>query len=403
MTFIIGLVGKPSSGKSTFLNAACLTNAKVSELPFTTIKPNKGIAYAKSKCVCKELNLVDNPQNSYCIEGNRFISINLLDVAGLVPDAHNGKGLGNQFLNDLSKADVLIHIVDITGSLDKMGKRIGEGENDPFEDIQFLETEINLWFKQILEREDWNRFLKTYARQKAKFIDELYHRLSGIKIKKQEIILTISKTGLDQKEPNEWTDQDLLNFSTYLREISKPILIVANKIDKEIGGKLFNELKSKFKGPIIPCSSLAELFLRECEKKKLIRYLPGENSFKILKESSLSAKEIEVLNNIEEKILNIYGSTGVQDTLNFAVFDLAEQICVYPVSDINTLTDNNNNVLPDAILVKKGTTLIDFVRERIHTELADKFIFGMDARTKKRLGENYELKDNDIIKVVTSK
>ncbi len=168
MTFLIGIVGKPSAGKSTFLNAACLTNAKVSELPFTTIEPNKGVAYVKTNCVCKELNLSDNPKNSYCIDGNRFIPVNILDVAGLVPDAHKGKGLGNKFLNDLIKADVLIHIVDISGSLDKTGKRIKMGENDPYEDILFLENEINLWFKQILEREDWAKFVKSYAREKKK-------------------------------------------------------------------------------------------------------------------------------------------------------------------------------------------------------------------------------------------
>ena len=166
MTFLIGIVGKPSAGKSTFLNAACLTNAKVSELPFTTIEPNKGVAYIKTKCVCKDLNVDDNPKNSYCVNGDRFIPVNVLDVAGLVPDAHKGKGLGNQFLNDLIRADALIHIIDISGSLDERGKRIKMGENDPYDDILFLEKEINLWFKQILEREDWDKFLKSHAREK---------------------------------------------------------------------------------------------------------------------------------------------------------------------------------------------------------------------------------------------
>ena len=191
MTFLIGIIGKPSAGKSTFLNAACLTNAKVSELPFTTIEPNKGVAYVKTNCVCKDLNLQDNPKNSYCLNGNRFIPVNVLDVAGLVPDAHKGKGLGNRFLNDLIIADILIHIVDISGSLDKSGKRIKSGENDPYEDVVFLENEINLWFKQILEREDWTKFVKSYARERKKFIEELYKRLSGIK--KLTILFLLTK------------------------------------------------------------------------------------------------------------------------------------------------------------------------------------------------------------------
>ncbi len=403
MTFLIGIVGKPSAGKSTFLNAACLTNAKVSELPFTTIEPNKGVAYVKTNCVCKELNLNDNPKNSYCIDGNRFIPVNVLDVAGLVPDAHKGKGLGNKFLNDLIKADVLIHIVDISGSLDKTGKRIKMGENDPYEDILFLENEINLWFKQILEREDWAKFVKSYAREKKKFIEELYKRLSGIKINRNQIILALKNSNLDEKDPSVWSDDDLLDFSMKLREISKPILILANKIDKEIGMDNYIELKNKTESVVLPCSALAEYFLRDYHREEKIEYLPGTDEFNIVNEHNLSHKELEMLKNIREKILKPLKETGIQNALNFAVFNILNQICVYPISDINKFTDNNDNVLPDAFLVKQGTLLRNFIRDKIHTDLADHFIFGIDARTKKRLGENYELKHNDIIKIVTAK
>ena len=403
MTFLIGIVGKPSAGKSTFLNAACLTNAKVSELPFTTIEPNKGIAYVRTACVCKELNLQDNPKNSYCMDGNRFIPINVLDVAGLVPDAHKGKGLGNQFLNDLVQADVLIHIVDISGSLDKSGKRINIGENDPYEDVVFLENEINLWFKQILEREDWTKFIKSYARESKKFIDELYKRLSGIKINRSQIILALKDANLEGKNPSLWTEDDLLNFSKMLRRISKPILIVANKIDKENSMENFRKLRSKIESEIIPCSALAEFYLRKSEQEKKIEYMPGSNSFNILAEESFSQNELDTLKKIQEKIFVPFGETGVQNAINHAAFNILNQICVYPISDINKFTDNNDNVLPDAFLVRKGTLLRNFIRDKVHTDLADHFIFGIDARTKKRLGENYELQHNDIIKIVTSK
>jgi len=403
MTVIIGIVGKPSAGKSTFLNAACLTNAKTSEIPFTTITPNRGVAYVKTSCVCKELKVKDNPKNSFCLNGIRFIPINLLDVAGLVPDAHKGKGLGNQFLNDLSQADVLIHIIDVSGSLDKMGKRIGEGKNDPLEDILFLENEIDLWFKQIIERQDWNKFLKSFLRQKGKIVDKLYNRLSGVKVKKIDILKAIQISGLDKKSPSSWTEDDVLNFSKKLREFSKPILVVANKIDKEISKENFEKLKERYKGALIPCSSLAEYYLRKYEKERIIDYIPGSNDFSILQPEKLTPKELEALHNIKERILNHYGSTGVQDALNFAVFNLAKQICVYPVADLNTYSDNNNNVLPDAILIDEGTKLKEFVKEKIHSDLAKKFMFGIDAKTKKRLSEDYELKNNDVIKVVVSK
>ena len=403
MNLIVGIVGKPSSGKSTFLNAACLTNAKVSELPFTTIDANKGVAYVKTECVCGELNLTDNPQNSQCIEGFRFIPINILDVAGLVPDAHKGKGLGNKFLNDLGQADVLIHILDITGALDKTGKLISTGMNDPLDDIIFLENEINFWYRDILKREDWNKFSRAYAGKKKEFIEALYNRLSGIKIKKEHLLLCLKQSQLENKNPNLWDDKDLTLFSKILREISKPILVVANKIDKEISALNLEKLKKKYERDIIPSSALAEHLLRQYQEKKVIDYIPGSKTFQIIDKNLLNDKEFNILQKIQTNILDIYGNTGVQKALNHAIFIISNQICVYPVSDINTYSDNKSNVLPDVFLVEKGTKLIDFVREKIHSDLANHFIFGIDGRTKKRLGEKYELNHNDILKIVSAK
>ncbi|MFX1531448.1 MAG: YchF-related putative GTPase [Promethearchaeota archaeon] len=402
MTFTIGIIGKPSSGKTTFLNATCLTHAKVSELPFTTIEPNKGVAYVRTNCICKELNVEDNPKNSICLEGFRFIPINMLDVAGLVPDAHKGKGLGNKFLTDLVKADVLLHIVDISGSLDKSGNIVSMGKSDPFEDIVFLENEINLWFKDIIEREDWSKFTKGISTEKRKVLEALYERLSGMSVNKTQIIQALKDSNLDTKNPTIWNDLDILKFSETLRIISKPILIVANKIDKEISEKNLIELKSKYNGPILPCSALAEHLLREYHENKIITYIPGSIDFKIIQKQKLTSQELETLNKIKEKILIPYEGTGVQNILNYASNNIGNQICVYPVSDVNTFSDNKGNVLPDAFLVKKGTRLRDFVRDKIHSEIAENFMFGIDAKTKKRLGENYELQDKNVIKIVTS-
>jgi len=403
MTLTIGIIGKPSSGKTTFLNAACLTNAKVSELPFTTIKPNNGVSYVKTKCVCEDLNVIDNPKNSKCIEGHRFIPINLIDVAGLVPDAHKGKGLGNQFLNDLIKADVLLHIVDITGSLDKTGKLISTGQNDPYEDIFFLENEIDLWFNNILERTDWTKFTKIIQTENKKVVEALFERLSGVKITKIQIRASLKNSNLDKKNPSTWTNQELLTFSKTLRKESKPIVIIANKIDKEIAEQNLVKLNEKTDSIIIPCSALAELYLRKYHENKAIRYIPGSENFEIISKTKLNSKEVEMLSNIRDKILKKNQGTGIQKALNHACFITAVQICVFPVSDINTYSDNQNNVLPDAFLVEKGTKLRDFVRDKIHSELAENFMFGIDAKTKKRLGESYELIDKDVIKIVTSK
>jgi ribosome-binding ATPase YchF (GTP1/OBG family) len=353
--------------------------------------------------VCKKLDVTDNPQNSICIDGIRFIPINLIDVAGLVPDAHKGKGLGNKFLNDLIKADVLLHIVDITGSLDKSGKLVSMGENDPYEDIVFLENEINFWFKEIIEREDWTKFTKTISTEKRKLVESLHDRLSGVKINKQQIIQALKDSNLKDQNPAHWTEVDLLHFSEILRKIAKPILIVANKIDKEISESNLEKLKKKYIDPIIPCSALAEHFLRKYHEQKIINYIPGSNDFEILDDNKLTSNELEMLQKIKRKILITYNNTGIQNALDYAALTISNQICVYPVSDINSYSDNKGNVLPDAFLVEKGTFLRDFVRDKIHTELADNFMFGIDAVTKKRLGENYELKDGDIVKIVTSR
>src|SRR3989338_977131 len=113
---LIGVVGKPSTGKSTFFKASTLADVEIANYPFTTIKPNRAVVFVKIECVDKEFGKQCSPRIGYCVNGKRFVAVELLDVAGLVPGAHEGKGLGNQFLNDLNQADALIHIVDISGS-----------------------------------------------------------------------------------------------------------------------------------------------------------------------------------------------------------------------------------------------------------------------------------------------
>jgi len=223
-----------------------------------------------------------------------------------------------------------------------------------------------------------------------------------MKINKTQIIQSLKDSNLDTKNPSTWTDLDILTFSEILRKTSKPIMIVANKIDKEISEKNLIELKNKYDGPIIPCSALAEHLLRKYHENKIITYIPGSTDFLILQKQNLTPQELETLNKIKQKILIPFEGTGIQNILNYASYNIANQICVYPVSDTNTFSDNKGNVLPDAFLVKKGTRLRDFVGDKIHSEIAENFMFGIDAKTKKRLGENYELQDKNVIKIVTS-
>ena len=399
---LIGIVGKPSSGKSTFLNAACLTNAKIGNYPFTTIDPNLGTGYLRVKCVCEELGVKDNPKNSQCLNHVRFIPIKLLDVAGLVPDAHLGKGLGNQFLSDLSKADALLHILDISGETDSEGKEIVDGSHDPMDDIRFLEREIDLWFKDILLRKDWNRFANRVTMEKLNFVDLLYDRLSGLSIRKIHIIKAIDRSKLNPEKPEKWTEADIERFSHELRQESKPFLIIANKIDKKHSEANYNRVKNELHDRIIPASALAEFYLRKYAESGVIEYYPGDSSFKIVQNDKLKENEKKALSDIDEKIIKKYGSTGIQMALQQAVFNLLNNIIVYPVYDEKKYTDKDGNVLPDAYIVPNEMAVKDFVNEKVHSDLAKNFIYAIDGRTKMRLGEGYKLKNNDIIKVVSA-
>lgn len=399
---LIGIIGKPSAGKSTFLNAACLTNAKVGDYPFTTIEPNIGTGYVVTQCVCKDLGVQDNPINSICINHNRYIPVKLLDVAGLVPDAHIGKGLGNKFLSDLSRADVLLHILDISGELDAEGRKCKTDSHDPMKDIEFLEREINLWFTDILLRTDWRKFTNKIIMEKTNFIEALYERLSGLSIGKKHILISLERSKLTTERPDLWNNTDIEHFSKILREISKPIVIIANKIDRKNSMENFQRLQKISSSPIIPCSALAEYFLRQLAEKKKIIYRPGASTFELSNESTLSEKELSILYDIKQKILVPFGSTGIQDALNTAVFNILDNIVVYPVHDEKKYMDHDGNVLPDAYIIPKDMNVREFIRLKIHSDMAKNFIYALDAKTKLRLGEHYELKHNDVIKVVSA-
>jgi ribosome-binding ATPase len=399
---LIGIVGKPSAGKSTFLNAACLTSAKVGDYPFTTIEPNIGTGHVVTKCVCEELGVNDTPVNSTCLNHMRYIPVKLLDVAGLVPDAHLGRGLGNKFLSDLSRADVLLHILDISGELDLEGNKSEDQSHDPLEDITFLEKEIDLWFKSILLRADWRKFTNKITMEKINFSDALYERLSGLSIQKKHIIQALESSKLNMERPDSWNDQQIEHFSTILRKVAKPIVIVANKIDKKHSMENFKKIQNQTNSPVIAASSLAEYFLRQLAEKRKIDYIPGASSFTILDPNALLDKEKSVLQDIQEKILDPFGSTGIQQALNTAVFDILGNIVVYPVHDEKKYSDHDGNILPDAYIIPKDMNLKEFIQSKIHSDLAKNFIYAVDAKTKLRLGETHELKHNDVIKVVSA-
>lgn len=396
----LGIVGKPNTGKSTLFSAATLIPVDIANYPFTTIKPNRGIGYLRTPCVHTEFNVEDNPKNSLCLNGIRLVPVELIDVAGLVPGAWEGRGLGNQFLDEIRRADALLHVVDASGSTDCEGKICKQGSHDPLEDVKFLENEITMWMRQILKK-DWSKMARTAGSGKDDMISLLESRLSGLAIKRYHIIESIRKTDLNLDKPENWNDNDIIQFLDILRNISKPTLIAANKIDLPHAEENVERLKeSGYK--VVACSAEAELALRRAGEKGLIDYTPGDCKLTIKNPGQLTAAQNRALETIQEHILYKYGSTGVQEAINTAFLDLLQMVAVYPVEDSEHLSDHKGRVLPDVYLVPYGTTARQLAYI-IHTELGESFIYGIDIRGKNRIGEDYVLKDRDVISIVSAK
>ena len=394
---IIGLLGKANVGKSTFFNSATDLSVQMANFPFTTIDPNIGIAFVRINCVCKELGVLDNPINSQCINGVRFIPIKLVDIAGLVPGAHSGKGLGNKFLDDARQSDVIIHVVDIAGSTDEEGRPVSLGNGDPLTDIEFVENEFDLWIHSLI-RKDWDKVVRESENLKQKIEYTVSKRLSGLAISEKVIRNAINNLNLNKK-PLEWSNDDLLLLCKQIRQTSKPIIIAANKADLPSAEKNISKLKS-LNRLFFPCVSEAELLLKRALQKNIIYYLPGDSDFEIKNERNLSDKQKEALITVS-KLLKKFGSTGVQNILNHACFEILDNIIVYPVEDELKFTDKKGNVLPDARIVSKNVTARELANI-IHKELGKGFLYAIDARSKQRIGAEQVLKNNDIIKIVST-
>ena len=392
---LIGLVGRPSSGKSTFFKAATLMDVAIASYPFTTIKPNRGIAYVKIEDLAPEFGKISNPREGY-VKGSkgkyRIVPFELMDVAGLVKGASEGRGLGNEFLSDLSGADAFIHVVDMSGETDgegKLAKHYYSGE-----DIKIIENELDLWYLGILKKA-WRVFARTLEMQKINFADAVAKQFSGLKVTADEVKLVMLKTKLNFEKPTLWTDENLMEFARILRKSTKPMIIAANKMDMPNAAANYNKIIEEFDYPIVPCSAEEELALREADKTGLINYIPGDKNFEI--KGKLSGKQKSALDEIQ-KFLDSYKSTGVQEVLNKIVFDIMKYLCIFPAG--SKLSDSKGNVLPDCYLMPPNSTALDFAF-RLHTDIGNSFVKAIDVRTKKAVGKDYKLKHRDGLEIMT--
>ena len=396
---LIGIVGKANVGKSTFFKALTLAEVLIANYPFATIDPNKGFGFVKVECVDKDFDVQCNPRTGYCIDHVRFVPVEVLDVAGLVPGAHEGKGMGNKFLDDLRQAHALIHIVDISGSTNDKGEPVEPGSYDPAFDVRFLETELDMWYLSILKK-GWEKFARQVQQEGKTASDALAKQLSGLNVNEKLVAAVIKKFNLDPSKPVLWSEKDLNDVAVELRKITKPMIIAANKIDVPTAKDNLERIKKEFPDHIIiPCSAESELALKEAAKKELIKYIPGEKDIEIT--GKLSDKQQKALEFVRKNILDTYGTTGVQQALDASVFQLLKYIAIFP-GGINKLADQHGNILPDCFLLPEGSTALDFAY-KIHTDIGDKFIRAIDVKTKRTVGKEHLLKHRDVVEIITSR
>ncbi len=392
---LLGLVGKPSCGKSTLFKAATLSDVLIASYPFATIEPNHGIGYVRVDSLCKELNVKCNPRTGFCTGETRFVPVELMDVAGLVEGASEGKGLGNKFLDNLRQADLFIQVVDASGTTDIEGR---EGTGDPVEDVKMLENELNKWYRGIFEKV-WDKFSRTIQTTKQDFAKSVSKQFSGLRVSEEDIKSVLIQLKLDSEKPATWSEEDLSNFTRTLRHSTKPMVIAANKIDKSGAKENIERLKAEFPDiMMIACSADSELSLRQAAGAGMIEYTQGASDF-VINEDKVNEKQKVALESIRENVLKVFGSTGVQDVLDKAVFDLLRYIAIFPAG--SKLSDSKGNVLPDCFLLAEGSTALDFAYH-LHTDIGDKFVKAIDVRTKQPVGKDHPLKHRDGIEIMTS-
>jgi len=389
----IAIAGKPNAGKSTFFKAATLADVGIANYPFTTVDANKGVGYVRVECPCTGLEV----RCGRCVEGVRYIPVELIDVAGLVPDAHKGRGLGNEFLDNLRQAQAIIHVIDASGSTDIEGNPVSVGDHDPIDDVEFLEYEITMWIAGILNR-NWSRLSKKASAEGTKIEDLILNQLRGLGVDEGEVKRAMHSAGVDPTNPAGWSEDELVRLADFIREWSKPLLVVANKMDIAPPENIKHLLE--IERIVVPASAEAELALRLASKHNIVSYFSGDLEFSIVSDA-LKPAQRKALEKIQV-LLKSSGPTGVQEAINRVVFELLDYITVFPVEDEHKLTDSNGRVLPDAYLMKRGSTSHDLAY-MVHTDIGGGFLYAVDARSKMRLAEKHELEDGDIVKIVAVK
>ncbi len=395
MSYRIGLVGKPSVGKSSFFNAATKNDVPEGAYPFTTIDPSVGEAYVRVECAAPEFDATCTPNVGVCRDGTRFVPTKLVDVAGLIPGAHEGKGLGNQFLTDLNETDALIHIVDFSGNTDIEGEPT-DG-HDPRTDIDFLEDELDMWYLDILEK-GVESHESTYTGVEAKIEVDLAEQMSAFKTNKDEIKQLILSLGLDL-DTETWDADDRRILAREIRKRTKPMLIAANKMDTPEAQANWDAITSDPAYDhltFVPASAHAEDALKTAADNGVVDYTPGDDNFEIVGDPSTEQQAgLEQI----RAFMTDYGGTGVQQAIETALFDVLGCIAVFPGS-ANGSADEKG-VFRDCFVLPDNATTEDFAYV-LHSDIGDGLLHGIDCRTERQVGADHPLTHRDVVEIVST-
>jgi len=385
---LIGVVGAPNKGKSTFFSAATLVDAGIANYPFTTITPNRGVTYVRSPCPHVSLGLpACNPKNSKCAGGVRLVPVGMVDVPGLVPEAHAGKGLGNRFLDSIREADALIQVVDATGKTDLLGNPCDF--SPPIREVGFLREEISLWLAGIMER---------HLEKRRGGAHELAVALSGLRIDEPMIAAAARECGLDVS--GGMPDREgIERIARSVCEMRMPFAIACNKLDAPGAAENVVALRERYGECVFGCSAAVELALRKACERGVIGYRPGDCAFEVV--GKPDERQAEALLRMGAFVAQ-NGGSGVQEVVDWVVYRKLRGIVVYPVEDEHRCSNHRGEVLPDAYLVPRGTTAIGLAG-MVHTDLAGKFIGAIDVRKKIRVGADHVLEDGAVIKIVAGR
>ena len=389
----VALAGKPNAGKSTFYTAATMADVDVANYPFTTIDANRGVTHVRTDCPCLARDERCGDEN--CRDGKRYVPFELLDVAGLVPGAHEGKGLGNQFLDELTNADVVLNVVDASGATNAEGEPVEPGSHDPLDDVDFIEEEMDLWLAGIVDR-NWESVERKSRSPDFDLEATITDLLTGFGATEGDVATVLR--GLEYPEdPKTWTDDDREALARAIRRRTKPIVVVANKADAAPDDAV-SRIREGTDKPVVAATADGELALRRGTEAGIVDYDPGDDDFEIT--GDLSDGQREGLDAIRG-VMADHGGTGVQTALNAAVYDLLDRVTVFPVQDASKWTDGTGTVLPDAFLLPTGSTPPDLAYA-VHTDIGEGYLHAVDARSSRRIGEGHELTEGDVIKIVST-